>query len=180
MKYKVIDLFAGPGGLGEGFASHAQGSQFEIVVSAEMEESAHRTLTFRSFFRHIRGDQKALVAYYNFCHSESAPHPREIAPSAWLAASLEARQLTLGNSSHNAMLDELLNNASLNHDETVLIGGPPCQAYSLVGRSRNRGNAGYVAEDDHRHFLYKEYLRILHRTRPAVFVMENVKGENKK
>jgi DNA (cytosine-5)-methyltransferase 1 len=57
-----------------------------------------------------------------------------------------------------------------------LIGGPPCQAYSLVGRSRNRGNAEYKAEEDHRHFLYKEYLRIIQKYRPAVFVMENVKG----
>jgi DNA (cytosine-5)-methyltransferase 1 len=58
----------------------------------------------------------------------------------------------------------------------VLIGGPPCQAYSLVGRARNRGKVEYRAEDDHRHFLYKEYLRIIQKYRPAVFVMENVKG----
>jgi DNA (cytosine-5)-methyltransferase 1 len=58
----------------------------------------------------------------------------------------------------------------------VLIGGPPCQAYSLVGRSRNRGNADYRPEEDHRHFLYREYLRIIQKYRPAIFVMENVKG----
>ena len=64
MGYRVVDLFAGPGGLGEGFASYDGGGKFEIVVSAEMEESAHKTLTMRSFFRHIRGDEKALGAYY--------------------------------------------------------------------------------------------------------------------
>jgi YidC/Oxa1 family membrane protein insertase len=92
------------------------------------------------------------------------------------AASAEAHKLTLGNPEHNQQLDVLLKQAKLREDETVLIGGPPCQAYSLVGRARNMGKQDYIAENDHRHFLYKEYLRILHRSRPAVFVMENVKG----
>ena len=176
MKYKVIDLFAGPGGLGEGFASLNDGNAFEIVVSAEMERSAHETLTLRSFFRRIRSDKQALQAYYNFCNDENARHPKELFPAAWKAATDEAQRLTLGNAEDNARLDAILDNAGLVEEETILIGGPPCQAYSLVGRSRNLGKAGYVAADDHRHFLYKEYLRILHKTRPAVFVMENVKG----
>jgi DNA (cytosine-5)-methyltransferase 1 len=58
----------------------------------------------------------------------------------------------------------------------IVIGGPPCQAYSLVGRARNRGVAGYTAEKDHRHFLYQEYLQVLWTMRPEMFVMENVKG----
>ena len=45
-----------------------------------------------------------------------------------------------------------------------------------MGRSRNKGNPAYSPERDHRHFLYKEYLRILQKYRPAIFVMENVKG----
>ncbi|MDP3834347.1 MAG: DNA (cytosine-5-)-methyltransferase [Hydrogenophaga sp.] len=176
MNYKIVDLFAGPGGLGEGFASYKGDASFEIAVSAEMEESAHKTLTLRSFFRHIQGDQKALAAYYDFCHSADAPHPGTLVPAAWRDAQAEANQLTLGEPAHNHRLDELIGKAKLKRDETVLIGGPPCQAYSLVGRSRNRGKEDYVAEDDHRHFLYREYLRILNTTRPAVFVMENVKG----
>lgn len=176
MKYKIVDLFAGPGGLGEGFASYKGDASFEIAVSAEMEESAHKTLTLRSFFRHIRGDQKALAAYYDFCHSADAPHPGTKVASAWKDAQAEANKLTLGVPADNDRLDELIGKAGLREEETVLIGGPPCQAYSLVGRSRNRGKEDYVAENDHRHFLYREYLRILNTTRPAVFVMENVKG----
>jgi DNA (cytosine-5)-methyltransferase 1 len=178
MSYKVIDLFAGPGGLGEGFASLSGGDAFEIVVSAEMEESAHKTLTLRSYFRHAkRGqDRKALDAYYEFCSSSSAPHPKDVAPSLWAKAASEARQITLGSQAGNEELDELIAAAKLTSDKTVVIGGPPCQAYSLVGRARNLGKANYKAEDDHRHFLYKEYLRILQKVSPAVFVMENVKG----
>ncbi len=176
MTYKIIDLFAGPGGLGEGFAALNEGRTFNIAVSAEMEASAHQTLTLRSFFRHVQGDSKALRAYYDFCNSDRAPHPRDLFPVAWAVAASEARQLTLGKPEHNALLDALIASHKLKEDETILIGGPPCQAYSLVGRSRNMGKIDYVAEEDHRHFLYREYLRILHKARPAVFVMENVKG----
>ena len=56
----------------------------------------------------------------------------------------------------------------------VFVGGPPCQAYSLAGRSRMRGDLGF--EQDERHFLYREYLEIIIDHQPPVFVMENVKG----
>ncbi|MDF9401706.1 DNA cytosine methyltransferase [Vibrio sp. 1180_3] len=58
----------------------------------------------------------------------------------------------------------------------VVIGGPPCQAYSLAGRSRNAGIEGYTAKKDDRNFLYKEYLKVLSIAQPDVFVMENVRG----
>jgi DNA (cytosine-5)-methyltransferase 1 len=175
--FKLIDLFAGPGGLGEGFASLNDGKAFNIVVSAEMEASAHATLTLRSFFRHAKNENAAaLKAYYEFCNSDYAKHPRDLYPSLWAMAAEEARRLTLGQSEHNFLLDKIIRDKKLREDQTVLIGGPPCQAYSLVGRARNMGTAGYVAEDDHRHFLYREYLRILNKARPTIFVMENVKG----
>jgi len=176
MTIDVIDLFAGPGGLGEGFASLDEGRKFKIAVSAEMEASAHQTLTLRSFFRHTRGDTKAERAYYDFCNSASAPHPRDVCGLAWRVAEAEARQLELGVDGHNKTLDQIIDSKRLDPDRTLVIGGPPCQAYSLVGRAKNQGTAGYVATEDHRHFLYREYLRILHKARPAVFVMENVKG----
>ncbi|MBT0570294.1 DNA cytosine methyltransferase [Curvibacter sp. CHRR-16] len=178
MSYKVIDLFAGPGGLGEGFASLNNGQAFNAVVSAEMEASAHKTLILRSYFRHAKKaqDSKPLDAYYDYCHSASARHPKDAIPKLWEKASKEARQIILGSEAGNQELDQIIANAKLNADETIVIGGPPCQAYSLVGRARNLGKADYVAENDHRHFLYREYLRILQKVSPAIFVMENVKG----
>ncbi len=175
---KLIDLFAGPGGLGEGFSALNSGSTFKIGVSAEMEASAHATLTLRSLYRHIRnkGDAKALSAYYDYCNSDTAPHPSTKLESAWQLAKDEAQQLTLGTRGDNKKLYELIQCRGLTGDETVVIGGPPCQAYSLVGRARNQGIKDYVAEEDARHYLYKQYLHILHRAKPSVFVMENVKG----
>ncbi len=58
----------------------------------------------------------------------------------------------------------------------VLLGGPPCQAYSVAGRSRNRGIAGYSFEADRKTTLYLEYLQLIADHWPAVFVMENVRG----
>lgn len=86
-------------------------------------------------------------------------------------------QLELGTEEAEAIIDPILDAVREDvGDRTVLVGGPPCQAYSLVGRARNRGNTSYVASEDSRHFLYREYIRILQKLRPAAFVMENVKG----
>ena len=68
MPIKIVDLFSGPGGLAEGFAFLDEGKAFSIAVSAEMEASAHNTLTLRAFFRLSRNasDSKAISAYYEF------------------------------------------------------------------------------------------------------------------
>lgn len=176
MTIPIIDLFAGPGGLGEGFSSLDQGKTFKIIVSAEMESSAHQTLTLRSYFRRIQANRREATRYYRFCNGKAEWPYDNVTESAWNEAKLEARQLELGKVEDNNELDSILDERLPRGQDCVLIGGPPCQAYSLVGRARNAGKAGYKAKDDHRHFLYKEYLRIIRARRPAIFVMENVKG----
>ena len=173
----IVDLFAGPGGLGEGFSS-VEGDPFRIIVSAEMNSSARDTLRLRAFYRLLkRRGGNALDSYYRFCNGEVEKPFDATNEDAWLAAGDEARQLELGKPDDNDKLDRQISAHDLGPDKHwVLIGGPPCQAYSLVGRARNRGKVEYRPEDDHRHFLYKEYLRIIQKYRPAVFVMENVKG----
>lgn len=171
----IVDLFAGPGGLGEGFSSH---DRFRIHVSAEMDQHAHATLRLRAFYRTLkRRRTSAISAYYDFCNY-GTPFPQNaVVMRAWEEASNEAQQLTLGNPDDNRKLDRLIQEGGIGpRVPWVLIGGPPCQAYSLVGRSRNRGKVDYKPEEDHRHFLYREYLRTIQKYRPAVFVMENVKG----
>lgn len=176
MTIKIVDLFAGPGGLGEGFSALSDGNAFKILISAEMESSAHKTLRLRSFFRLIRNDKRALAHYYQFCNGEVDKAYDEESRCAWDESGLEARQLELGKPEDNKSLDDALDEKLRELDQWVLIGGPPCQAYSLVGRNRNMGTSTYRAEDDHRFFLYKEYFRIVKSRRPPVFVMENVEG----
>lgn len=173
----IIDLFAGPGGLGEGFSSLDNNKAFNIIVSAEKDPFAHKTLRLRAFFRLLKQkNPDGLEDYYKFCNGESELPYTEKTFKQWEHSAEEARQITLGSTEGNAELDQIIENKLDSQKPWVLIGGPPCQAYSLVGRARNKGNAEYKAEEDHRHFLYKEYLRIIQQYHPAIFVMENVKG----
>lgn len=175
---QIVDLFAGPGGLGEGFSSSGDGRRFDIIVSAEMDPVARRTLKLRAFYRLLKREHpEGLQDYYRYCNGESAEPFSPDTAGFWERAGEEARQITLGSDEGDAELNGLID-VRLNKEGRpwVLIGGPPCQAYSLVGRSRNQGKQGYVPENDRRHFLYKDYLRIIKDYKPTVFVMENVKG----
>lgn len=173
----VVDLFAGPGGLGEGF-SELDGNVFRIAISIEMEKTAHETLRLRAFFRQFeRGS--APLEYYAYVRGEiTIADLIEAYPREWKQAEREAWQAELGAEDHSlvrARVDEALGTAREAGD-AVLIGGPPCQAYSLVGRSRMRPVRGAEFESDRRHLLYREYLKILADHAPAAFVLENVKG----
>lgn len=176
----VVDLFAGPGGLGEGFSSLNDGKAFEIRVSAERDPIAHETLRLRSFYRLLKNHRRdCLQDYYQYCNGDANQPYTEKTIDLWEKAGLEAMCLEIGSEDGNQRLDQAITKALENRNESqpwVLIGGPPCQAYSLAGRSRNKGKSDYKPEEDHRHFLYKEYLRIIQRNRPDIFVMENVKG----
>lgn len=143
-----------------------------------MNSAARKTLRLRAFYRLLkRRGGNALDSYYQFCNGKAADPYDESNLGEWKEADDEARQIELGTPKGNEELDDRISARGLGPDVPwVLIGGPPCQAYSIVGRARNRGNVEYKAEEDHRHFLYKEYLRIIQKYRPSVFVMENVKG----
>jgi DNA (cytosine-5)-methyltransferase 1 len=180
MHIPVVDIFAGPGGLGEGFSAFRPGARtavrpFKIEISAEMEVNAAKTLRLRAFVRQFSGG-RIPNSYYEYVAGRAQTPWTEATTEQWLAAGDEARQLTLGQSDDDAFLRKRIATVAKAGDPWVLIGGPPCQAYSLVGRARNSGIQGYKAEEDHRHFLYTHYLKILREFRPAAFVMENVKG----
>ena len=176
----VIDVFAGPGGLGEGFSAclrQRSRHAFRICLSIEKEHHAHRTLRLRSFVRQFAG-RETPEDYYAFVQGDLteaelfARHPDEAG-----AAKAEAWNAELGSSPFpHAQVAERIRSALRGAETWALIGGPPCQAYSVAGRSRNKAKAGYRLENDNRHRLYQEYLRIVAEHEPPVFVMENVKG----
>ena len=179
----VIDLFAGPGGLNEGFSQFGENEgapRFKTVASFEMESSACHTLLLRGAYRHLLRAGWVPDSYYRFIRGEldcqefrSIP---EIA-SALAKTHKEVHQVELG--VDRKKTDDLIRSAlgeTNDHKDPpwVLIGGPPCQAYSLAGRSRRAHDKDF--ESDIKHFLYREYLHILAKFSPPVFVMENVKG----
>lgn len=126
---QIVDLFAGPGGLGEGFSSYNQGNDFEIIVSAEKDPIARKTLRLRAFYRLLkRHNPGALDDYYDYCngHSERPWSPRSEAQ--WIRSGDEAKCITLGSKEGDDELDEILRNKLDRTRPWVLIGGPPCQA----------------------------------------------------
>jgi len=199
-KIPIIDLFAGPGGLGEGFSYIKDGNgerKFDISLSIEKDENAYKTLRLRSFYRQF--NQKEVPSlYYSYIKENNLKDKEKLLiklkekfPEEWNHAEREAWCIELPYpgeinertkkkkgyttdeiEQRHIEIDKKINDRLGKKKNWLLIGGPPCQAYSLVGRARNQG----ISVNDHRVFLYKEYLRIIAKHHPAVFVMENVKG----
>lgn len=176
MHIPIIDLFAGPGGLGEGFSSFTADPsvRFKLALSVEKDATAHSTLLLRAFYRQF---QTAPDGYYDRLRGElSTQELYSRFPAEHERAQEEALNLELGPKKHQLVDTLIKSRLGQAPGPWVLIGGPPCQAYSLVGRSRMRPGNRAKFEKDHRHFLYEEYLRIVGEFKPTVFVMENVKG----
>ena len=179
-RINIVDLFAGPGGLGEGFAACLNERAkpcFKVVLSIEKDAYAHRTLELRSFFRQFAVG-KAPQEYYGYLRGEISRNQLfNRWPAQAEAAACQAWHAELGSSLFpTKVVDRRIQRALGSARNWVLIGGPPCQAYSTVGRSRMRGSDPQAFDKDPRHFLYREYLRILAVHAPPVFLMENVKG----
>ena len=174
----VVDVFAGCGGLGEGFNKLKRNGEFpfDVRLSIERETAPIRTLVLRAFYHQFRQDETP-ESYYEYVRGEI---DRDVLfdryPNEADEASRRCFQVNLGNpeSCHeiNARISQAVNGA----EDWVLIGGPPCQAYSTIGRVRNQAIADYDPSSDVRFELYHEYLKIIANHWPAVFVMENVKG----
>lgn len=170
----VIDLFAGPGGLGEGFCApgRSQGQpNFRIGLSIEKDRLAHQTLELRAFFRKFT---EGLVPDEYYAHLRGEISRKKLFdayPDEAAFAAREAWRAELGLESPKSV-DKRISETLRGETSWVLIGGPPCQAYSVIGRSR----LGGINPDDPRVHLYREYLRIISRHAPPVFVMENVPG----
>ncbi len=174
----IVDVFAGPGGLGEGFSalSDQRGERaFRIALSVEKEPVACQTLRLRAIRRHLN-DAGELDKYFAFLRGDidrSTFDALPIVRDAATEAGSEVMNAELGKCAA-ALVDTRIRNALGEATSWILIGGPPCQAYSLAGRARRANDLEFEA--DEKHFLYREYLRIIRVHAPPVFVMENVKG----
>lgn len=177
----VIDLFAGPGGLGEGFSSVTEAGErlFDIKLSIEKDINAYKTLQLRSFTRQFPLN-KLPKHYYDVlmetnlvARDKKLKELYDLYTTQFEVASNEAWNAELGSDKYpESLVDQRIEKAIETNKDWILIGGPPCQAYSLAGRSR----VGGINKKDHRVYLYRQYLRIIAKYHPTVFVMENVKG----
>ena len=164
MTYTFIDLFAGAGGLSEGFIQ----AGFEPIAHVEIEKSACNTLKTRAAFHHLKSIGK-YDTYISYLKGEITREklfsqvPDEILDSII--------NLPIGKE-NNEFIHKKIEKCLGKQKVDLIIGGPPCQAYSLVGRSRSKTKM----EGDPRNYLFMQYAEYLEKYKPKMFVFENVLG----
>ena len=176
----VVDLFAGAGGFGEGFASfrnHSERPVFDVCFSVEKDFSAHATLLLRKFFRNFPCGE-APEAYYECIKGNiSTQQLYSLFQSEYKAAFRAVWLAELGAEADlNDRVSQQIRDVLIDTDHWVLTGGPPCQTFSMASRRRRTKRGEAIPENDPRTFLYKEYIRVIAEHCPSVFVLENVKG----
>ncbi len=163
-KLNYIDLFAGAGGLSEGFAREG----FRGVAYVEADIHACHTLNTRLAYR-IHSKRKSLNQYYAYLKQELSKEDLWASIPSEVLNSVINEEISENSLKHiYSKIDYLLGSEKLN----LLIGGPPCQAYSIVGRSRDPNRM----VGDTRNFLFRFYAQFLGRYKPQFFVFENVLG----
>ena len=165
-----IDLFAGAGGLSEGFVQ----AGFMPIAHVEMNEFAAKTLETRNAYYYLKS-KDALDIYKKYMQSK-------ISREEFMKHIPASITKTIIN---ETMSDESLPSIFKNIDGImkirgikkvdVIVGGPPCQAYSLVGRAQS-SHMEVPMQEDPRNYLYKLYARFLKQYQPKMFVFENVTG----
>ncbi len=164
MSLNYIDLFAGAGGLSEGFIRCG----FEPIAHVEMNNDACDTLRTRTAFHYLKENDR-VDEYYDYLKGKIdreklwSKIPENLINSV---INSEISPKTLPNIFER--IDNLIGDKKID----LVIGGPPCQAYSVAGRSRDHKRM----TDDPRNHLYKYYVNFLERYKPKMFVFENVPG----
>lgn len=163
-KFNYIDLFAGAGGLSEGFMRQ----RFNSIAHVEMNNFACETLTTRAAFHFLKSKRKEFI-YYQYLMNEISRETFLASIPKSVLNSVINSEISINNIKK---IFEQINQLKGINKVDLIIGGPPCQAYSIVGRARDPKNM----EDDPRNFLYKLYVKFLIEYKPKMFVFENVPG----
>lgn len=165
MSIKILDLFAGAGGFSEGFYLN----NCDLVAHIEMDREACDTLITRAIFHALK--KKNKLSFYNKFLLGEITRDDIIAKFHLEKERDSVIQAEIGKESYAFLIDEVKKRLA-GEKLDIIIGGPPCQAYSMIGRSRDvNGMKG-----DKRNFLYKYYVEFLIGLQPKVFVFENVPG----
>ena len=166
-KLNFIDLFAGAGGLSEGFVN----ASFSPAVHIEMNHEAVETLKTREVYHYCKS-HNLLNRYYAYLKgSISKEEIRSIVPNVILERVIEEEMNEDNLAALFKKVDGLLKKQKIHNEIDVIVGGPPCQAYSLIGRPNNKDKEG-----DKRLYLYRVYSEFLKKYQPKMFVFENVPG----
>lgn len=161
MAFNFIDLFAGCGGLSEGFL---QSGHYHALAHVEWEKPMVDTLRNRLVqnWGHTTDEATKRVIMFDIQKTE------ELLKGNWS----EESQAKYGKYNHVDIIRDGLNGIVGNHHVHLIIGGPPCQAYSIHGRATSQNNM----DDDYRNYLFESFCRVVDSYRPDIFVFENVAG----
>ncbi len=162
-----IDLFAGAGGLSEGFTSIG----FNPIAHVEMNYDACQTLKTRAVYYYLKQNGK-LDEYKKYLRGEiSKDELYDLVPEIVLKSVIHQTMSAENMPELFELIDALKSEQHIDHVD-LIVGGPPCQAYSLVGRAVKSDNM----VGDPRNYLYKLYIEVLKKYTPTMFVFENVPG----
>ncbi len=161
---QFIDLFAGAGGLSEGFVREG----FKPIAHVEMNKEACDTLTTRLAYYHLTKNHRAKT-YYSYLQGDITRD------ELWKELPDELLNSVMNQEITDKTISKVFERIDEQRDSKyvdLIVGGPPCQAYSLVGRSRDPQRM----DGDKRNYLFRYYVQFLIRYKPKYFVFENVLG----
>ncbi|WP_319506050.1 DNA cytosine methyltransferase [uncultured Methanolobus sp.] len=159
-----LDLFAGAGGLSEGFIR----AGFSPIAHVEMDAAACYTLKTRAAYHWLKTNGQ-LDTYNDYLHGKiSRSELYDSVPESLVSSVINSEISEESLPFIFSEIDDRLNGQSLD----LVVGGPPCQAYSLVGRSRDENGM----KGDKRNYLFIYYAEFLKKYKPRYFVFENVTG----
>ncbi len=167
-KFRFIDLFAGAGGLSEGFVMNGN---FLPLAHVEMNRDACDTLRTRSCYYYLKENGK-LDIYEKYQKNQLGRDELYKEVPEGLLKTVINSEIGEENIQHTFnVIDDIVEKETIQGLD-LIIGGPPCQAYSLVGRAVSSNNMA----TDPRNFLYVQYVKFLQHYKPKIFIFENVPG----
>ena len=160
-KLTFIDLFAGCGGLSEGFL---QTGNYEALAHVEWEMPMVSTLRDRLItkWKYTEDDAIKRVIHFDIQKAE------ELINGEWS----EENKKKFAQSNHDTIVKKGLKGLIGKKKVDLIIGGPPCQAYSIAGRAQDKNSM----KDDYRNYLFESFVKVVDEFKPSVFVFENVPG----
>lgn len=160
-KLTFIDLFAGCGGLSEGFM---QTNNFKALAHVEWEMPMVKTLRNRlkTKWEHTDEDAEKSVVHFDIQKTE------ELINGNWK----EDTKLKYAKTNHEFVVEKGLKGLVGDQKVNLIIGGPPCQAYSIAGRAQDKNSM----KDDYRNYLFESFVKVVDAFKPECFVFENVPG----